>query len=173
MAQVTTQQKLHDSWNVPSDQFNMQFPLRHRSLTCGHNPDGDSHHFIFFHVRPANQQPTITDVDICHKNVGRTWFTEISVIRYQPFVSVHNVHFHSECYTNDKGSNQTYENNIIPPTNIQYFKIHVRNKKWSQTSQSYTNIMKWTWGDKLQPIAVCTQQRHFTSRLTQLWFPNS
>ena len=118
MAQVITQQKLHDSCNVPSDRFNMQFPLRHGSLTCGHKPDGDSHNFIFFDVRPANQQPTINDVNLCRKNVGRPCFTETPVTRYQPFVSVHNVHFHSECCTNDKGSNQTYENNITHPLRI-------------------------------------------------------
>jgi len=101
--------------------------LQHGSPTHGHNPAGDDHHFLFFNVRPANQQPTTTGVDLCHKNVGRPWFTETRVIPYQPFVLVHNDRFHSECYTNGKGSNQTCENNIIPPTDIQYLKIHVLN----------------------------------------------
>jgi len=35
MAQVITQQKLHDSCNVPSDQFNVQFRLRHGSQPAG------------------------------------------------------------------------------------------------------------------------------------------
>jgi len=139
-----------------------------------HKTAGDVHHFIFFHVWPhINQQPTIRGVYIFHKNVRHPWFTKTRVIRYQPFVSVHNDPFHSECYTNDKSSNKTCENNIIPPTNIQYLKIHVRNWKRSQTSQRYTNRMKWTWGDKLQPAAVRTEQHHFTSRLTQLWVPHS
>ena len=86
-----------------------------------------AHHFLHFHVRPANQQPTITGVDLCHKNVRRPWFTETRAIPCQPFILVHNARFHSECYTNHKGSNQTCENNIIPPTNIQCLKIHVHN----------------------------------------------
>jgi hypothetical protein len=45
---------------------------------------------LFFHVRPEKQQPTITGVEICHKNAGCPWFTEARVIRYQPFVSVQN-----------------------------------------------------------------------------------
>jgi hypothetical protein len=69
----------------------------------------------------------IMGVALWHKNVGHPWFTETPVILYQPFVSVHNAQFNSECYTNDKGSNKTCENNIIPPTNIQYVKIHERN----------------------------------------------
>ena len=81
----------------------------------------------FLHVRPVNQQPTTTGVELCHKVVGHPWFTETRVIRYQPFVVIHNTQFHSQCYTNDKGCNQTCENNIIPPTNIQYLKIRVRN----------------------------------------------
>jgi len=124
---ITQEQKLHDSCNVPSDQFNVQYRLRYGPPTRRHKSAGDAHHFIFFHVQPANQQPTITGVDLCHKNGGRPSFTETRVIRYQPFMLVQNALFHSECYTNDKGSNQTCENNIIPPTNIQYLKIHVRN----------------------------------------------
>jgi hypothetical protein len=77
MAQDITQQKLHDSRNVSSDQFNVQFRLQY-----GHKPGDDAHHFIFFHVRPANQQCTKTGVDLCHKNVGRPCFTETSVIPY-------------------------------------------------------------------------------------------
>jgi hypothetical protein len=126
-AQDTTQQKLHDSCNVTSDRFNMQFCLRHRSPNCRHKPAGDAHHFIFFHVPQSNQVSKITGVDLCHKNVGRPWFTETPVIRYQPFVLLHNARFLSECYTSDKGSKKTCENNIIHPTNIQYLKIHVRN----------------------------------------------
>ena len=98
-------------------------------------PAGDEHNVLFFHVQPANQQPTIRGVDLCHKNAGRPWFTETRVILYQPFVLVHNARFHSECYRNDKGTNQTCENNIIPPTDIQYLKVHVRNSIRSQTSQ--------------------------------------
>jgi hypothetical protein len=60
MAQVITQQqKLHDSCNVPSDRFNVQFCLQHVSPTRGHKPDGEAHQFIFFHMRPLKQQPTI------------------------------------------------------------------------------------------------------------------
>ena len=151
----------------------MPFRSWHGSPTCRNKPAGDAHHFIFFHMRPPNQQPTITGVNLRHKNAGRRWFSETRVIRYQPFVLAHNAPFHSECYTNDKGSNITCENNIIAPTNIQYLKIHVRNWIPSQTSQLHTNSMKWTWGDKLQPTAVRTVQQHFTSRLTQLWLPNS
>ena len=61
-----------------------------------------------------------------------------------PFALVHTDRFHSECYTNDKGSNQTCENNIMPPTDIQHLNIHVRNWIRPQTSQPYTNRMKWT-----------------------------
>ena len=125
--QLIKQQKLHDSCNVLSDQFNMRFRLRNGSPTYRHKPAGDAYHFIVFHMRPTNQQPTRTGVDLCHKNFECPWFTETRVIRYQPFVLVHNAWFHSECHTNDKGSNQTCENNFIPPTNIQYLKIHVRN----------------------------------------------
>ena len=87
---ITQQQKLHDSYNVPSDQFNVQFCLRHGSPTRGHKPAGDAHRFIFFHMRHMNQQPTITGLDLCNKNVGYPWFTVTRVIRYQPFVLVHN-----------------------------------------------------------------------------------
>jgi hypothetical protein len=84
MAQVITQQqKPNDSCNVPSDRFKVQFRLRHRFPTCGHKPAGDAHHFVFFHVQPANQQPTITGVDLRHKNDGRPWFTEKRVFLYQ------------------------------------------------------------------------------------------
>jgi hypothetical protein len=124
---MTQQQKLHDSSNVPSDRFNVQFRLRHGSPTHGDNPAGDAHDFLFFHVRPGNQKPTITCVDLCHKNGWRPWFTETRVIRYQPFVLVHNARFYYQCYTNDKVGNQTYENNVISPTNIRYLKTHVRN----------------------------------------------
>jgi hypothetical protein len=113
---ITQQQKLHDNYNVPSDQFNVQFRLQHGSPTRRHNPASDTQHLTFFHMRPMNQQPTITGEDLRHKNVGRPWFTETHVILYQPFVLVHNAPFHSEWYTNDKGTNQTCENNIIPPT---------------------------------------------------------
>jgi hypothetical protein len=43
--------------------------------TIHNNLAGDIHHSIFFHVRPPNQ-PTITGVDLCHKNVRRSWYTE-------------------------------------------------------------------------------------------------
>jgi len=89
MTQVITQlQKLHDSCNVPSNRYNVQFRLPHGSPYRGHKPVGEAHHFIFFHVWPANQKPTITGVDLCHKNVGCPWFTETPVIRYQPFVII-------------------------------------------------------------------------------------
>jgi hypothetical protein len=130
------------------------------SPTCGHKPAGDTHHFMFYYVWPANQQPTITGVDLCHKNFGRPWFTETHVIRYQPFALDHYVRFHFESYTSDKHSNKTCEINTIPPTNIQYHKIHVRNWIRSQTSHWYTNRMKWTWGEKMQPTAVHTTQLH-------------
>jgi hypothetical protein len=79
-AQVITQQKLHDSCNEPSDQFQVQFRLWHGSPTHGHKPAGDAHHSIFFHVQPAKQQPTIMGVDLCNKNFGRPWFIETRVI---------------------------------------------------------------------------------------------
>ena len=124
---ITQEHKLQDSSKVPSDQFNVQFRLQHGSPTHGHIPAADAHHFIFFQVQPANQQSTITSANLCHKNVGRPWFTEIIVTRFQPFVSVHNARFHPEGYTNDNGSNQSYQNNIITPSNIQYLKLHVCN----------------------------------------------
>jgi len=34
---ITEQQKLHDSCNVTTDRFNVQFRLRHGSPTCGIN----------------------------------------------------------------------------------------------------------------------------------------
>ena len=43
--------------------------LLHGSLTHGHNPAGDDHHSLFFHMRSSNQQPTITGVYLCHKTV--------------------------------------------------------------------------------------------------------
>jgi hypothetical protein len=76
------------------------------------NLAGDAQHMLFFHMRPMNQ-PTITGAEFCHKNAGHPCFTEKHVIRYQPLVSVRNAQFHSECYTIDKGSNKTLENNII------------------------------------------------------------
>jgi hypothetical protein len=48
------------------------------------NLAGDAHNLLIFHVLPANQT-TITGVDLCHKQVGRSWFTETRVIRHQPF----------------------------------------------------------------------------------------
>ena len=109
--------------------------LQHGSPTHRHNLAGDDHHSLFFHVRPTNQQATITGVDLCHKNGGHPWFTETRVIRYQLFVLLYNDRFNSECYTNDKGTKQTCENNIMPPTDIQHLNIHVRNSIRSQTSQ--------------------------------------
>jgi len=119
--------KICDSSKVTSDRFNVQFRLKRGSPTQERKPAGDAYQLIFFHVQPKNQQPTITSVDLCHKNDARPWYTETRVTRFQPFLLVHNARFHSECYTNDKGSNQTCQNNIIPPRNIQYLKIHVRN----------------------------------------------
>ena len=58
------------------------------------NLAGCAHRLLFFHLRPANQ-PTITAVDLWHKNVGCPRFTETRAIRYQPSVSVHNVPLHS------------------------------------------------------------------------------
>jgi hypothetical protein len=101
---ITQQQKLYDSCNVPSDRFNVRFHLRHGSPARGHKPAGDAHHFIFFHLRPANLQPTITGVNLCHRNVGRPRFTETRVIRHQPFLLVHNAQLHSECYTMTKAA---------------------------------------------------------------------
>jgi hypothetical protein len=88
------------------------------------NVAGDAHHLLFFHMRAANQT-RITGVDLCHKKVGRPCFTETCAIRYQPFVSVHNIPFHSECHTIDKGSNKTCDNNTILPMSIQYLQIQV------------------------------------------------
>jgi hypothetical protein len=45
---ITQSQKLHDSCNVTSDRFDVQFRLRHGSPTRGHNPAGDEHDFLFF-----------------------------------------------------------------------------------------------------------------------------
>jgi len=89
----------------PSGRFNMQFHLRHGFPNSGHKPARNAHHLLFFYVRPANQDPLISGVDLCHKNVGGHRFSETRVIRYQPFVLVHNGRFHSELHTNDKGSN--------------------------------------------------------------------
>ena len=50
-AQVITQlRKIHDSCNVPRDWFNVKLRLRHVSPTHGHNPAGDAHHILFFHM---------------------------------------------------------------------------------------------------------------------------
>jgi hypothetical protein len=84
------------------------------------NLAGDAHHL------PPNQ-PTITNVDLCHKKFGRPRFTETRAIKYQPSVSVHNAPFHPQCHTTHKRTNKTCQNNITLPTNIQYLKIHVRN----------------------------------------------
>jgi hypothetical protein len=139
--------------------FNVPFRLRYGSPTCEHKPPSDTHHFIFFHVRPANQQPTITVWTFAIKTLDALGSLK-HVIQYQLSVLLHNARFHSQCYTSDKSSNKTCENNIIPPTNIQYLKIHVRNWIRSQTSQRYRNRMVWTWGDKLQPTAVRTLQHY-------------
>ena len=56
MVHIVTQQKLHDSCNVASDQFNVQFRLWHGSPTHGHNPAGDAHHFFFIFPR-ATREP--------------------------------------------------------------------------------------------------------------------
>jgi hypothetical protein len=80
---------VRDSRNVPSDRFNVQFRLRHGAPTLGiihNNLAGDVHYLLFSHVRPANQS-TKTGVDLCHKKVGRRWFTETRVIRYKQFIS--------------------------------------------------------------------------------------
>jgi hypothetical protein len=111
---ITQQHKLRDSRKVKSNRFNVQFRLQYGSLTRGHKPAGDGHNFLFFHMRPANQQPTITGVELSHRNVGRPWFTKTRVIRCQPSVLVHNARFDYECYTNHKGSNQTCASNINP-----------------------------------------------------------
>jgi hypothetical protein len=137
-----------------------------------HNNLADDAHLLFYQMRPANQ-PTITGVDLCHTKVRGSCFTETRVIRYQPFVSVHNATFHSGCYTIDKGSNKTCENNIILPTNIQYLKIHVRNWIWSQTSQWYINRMKYTWGDRLQPISIRKVKHTLAISLSKLWLPDT
>jgi len=101
-AQVIAQpQKLHSQlvWLVTAVMyqcgwFNVQFCLRHGSPTRGkiHNNLAGDALFLFFHVQLANQ-PTITGVDLYHKRGGRPWLT---VIRYQPFVSVHKDRFHSQ-----------------------------------------------------------------------------
>jgi hypothetical protein len=57
------------------------------------------------------------------KNVRSPSFTESPFIRYHPFVLVHNVRLYSECNTKDKGGKNACENSI-PPTNIQYLKVH-------------------------------------------------
>jgi hypothetical protein len=132
-----------------------------------HNTLAGDAHYLFDHVRLANQ-PQIKSVDLCHKTFGNQRFTETRVIRYQPFVSIRNTWPHSECYTIHKGGNKPYENNIILPTNIQYLKIHVCNWICPQTSQWYTGRI-WSTSDTLQLCRV----HHFTSRVTQLWLPNS
>ena len=124
-AQGITQEKLHDRCNVPRDWFHMYFRLWHGSATLGIK---QLVIHITLYLSTCNPQTTrCGGVDLCHKNVRHPWFTETRVIRYYTFVSAHNAPFHSECNTNDKSSNKTCENNITPPTNIQYLKIHVRN----------------------------------------------
>jgi len=126
---ITQSQKLHSQlvWLVTVVMYQVA------GLTCSfvygmglktegviHNLAGDAHH-LFFHVRPANQ-PTITGRGFCHKKFGRPWFIEWSVIRYQPFVSVHNARLHSEWYTTDKGCKKVCVNNSFLPTSIHYLK---------------------------------------------------
>jgi hypothetical protein len=128
-----------------------------------HNNLAGHAHLLCFQMRPANQ-PAITGVDLCHKKAGRPWFTETRVIRYEPFISVHNATFRSGCYVIDKGSNKTCENNIILPTNIHYLKIHVRNWIRSQTSQWYTTRIKYTLGNQMQYVKRNTHSpSHFPS----------
>ena len=132
---ITQPQKLHDSCMYQVTGVTCSFVHGMGLQPAGIN-QLVTHIILFFRVRPANQQPTITGVHLCHKNGGHPhlchkngghpWFTETRVIRYQLFVLVHNTRFHSECHTNDKCSNQTREN-IIPPMNIQYHKIYARN----------------------------------------------
>ena len=105
--------------------------------------------FYFSTCDPRTSRPN----NLCHKNVGRPWFTETRIILYQPFVLVHNARFHSECYTNDKGSKQTCENAIIPSTNIQHLKIHIRNWIRSQASQWQTE-----WNE--HEVTNCNQMQY-------------
>jgi hypothetical protein len=119
-AQVTTQpQKLHSQsvglvtavmYQVTGLTCNFVYGMGLQPAGIIHNNSAGCAH-LFFHVRPTNQ-PTITDVDLCHKKVESPWFTETRVIRYQPFVSVHNATFHPECYTIDKRSNKPFSLSI-------------------------------------------------------------
>jgi len=113
---ITQPQKLHSHflWPVTAVMYQVA------GLTCGfvygmdrrpagvihNNLAGDTQHMLFFQVRPMNQ-PTIMSVNLCHRKAGCPWVTETHIIRYQPFVLIHNSRFHSECYTNDRGSNKT------------------------------------------------------------------
>jgi hypothetical protein len=119
------------------------------------NLPSDTHPLLLFHMQHTNQS-TITGVDLCHRKLGHPRFTETCAIQYQPFVSVHNAPFHSQCNTTHKGSNKTCHNNITLPTNKQYLKIHVRNWTWPQTSQRHTNTMQYTRPDKLHTNHQCS-----------------
>jgi hypothetical protein len=91
------------------------------AIIIHNNLAGDTHHLLFFHVRPANQS-TITGVDLCHKSLDINCSA-----KHMSFDNNHPPRSHSECHTVDKGSNKICENYVILHTNIQRLKIQVRN----------------------------------------------
>jgi hypothetical protein len=97
-----------NSCNVLNDRFNVQFRLRHGSPTRGHNPQLSWWRTpLIFHVWTANQ-PTITGVHLCHKNVN------FGSLKHTPFDTNQFITNHSIL----NGSNKTGENNIILHTNM-------------------------------------------------------
>ena len=119
-AQVITQEKLHDCCNVPSDWFNVYFRLWHGSPTPG-------------------IKQLVMHITLCCSTCDpqkEVWifaiktFNTLGSLRHVSFdinLSYQFITPHSILNDKGKGSNKTCENNIIPPTNIQYIKIHVRN----------------------------------------------
>ena len=118
-----------------------------------------AHHFLFFHVRPANQ-PKKTGVKHWHKKVGRPWFTETRVIWFQPFVPDHNDRLHSECYTIDKGVKISFSLWIYSTLKFTYVTAYDR--------RSYTET-EWNKHDKLQPVTICRIQHHISNTLQPLF----
>jgi len=116
-----------DSGNVPSGVSTCSFvnSMGLQPACVIHNNLAGYTRNLLLHVQPANQ-PTITGVCLCHKEVVRLSFIETRVIRYQPFVSVRNTDLYSEFYKTQRRQQNTC--NTILPTNIQYLKIHGWNK---------------------------------------------
>jgi hypothetical protein len=94
-----------DSCNVPEFSLTCIFVYGLGLQPAGvilNNFAGYTHQLLFVYVRTATQ-PSIKLVSLCHKKVGRFYFIESRVFRYQPFVLVHNARLYSECYTIEKG----------------------------------------------------------------------